>query len=699
MKPTRLKIVYILSSTYDDEGDVIRYWRGILPSNTLCVMKSLTEAIAESGEIGEGIEVSVDVYDDTVQRIPVGRIARMNRRPDTQLVVGFVGVQTNQFARAADLALEFRDHGVPVLMGGFHVSGMLALFNEPSPEIQCLIDRGVTVVKGEAEASGALAGILRDAVNGTLEPIYDFAEAPDLTAAPLPRPDHEYLRHFKAREMATLDTSRGCPFNCSFCTIINVQGRRMRSRSAECMLQAIERNYDEGISFYFFTDDNLARSPVRDELLDGIIEFRERGLDIHFMMQVDVRAHAIPGFTEKAARAGCYMAFIGMESVNPDNIEATGKVQNDAEDYPDMVEAWRREKVLVHVGYIIGMPHDTCESVRRDIDALMNTVKVDEATFFMMTPLPGSKDHQQMVEDHVPMDADLNTFDSLHETFRHQRMAPGEWLASFKEAWHSFYSKENMINVMFRTCRERYWLMLWTFMWYRYSILHGTHPMFTGLIRLKDRIHRRSLFPREGRLRYGWRRIKELSNEVRVLGRLFFEFQEIWLLTRKPNDPRWAALADLRTKWTEVEHRLHECDVRGRCDEGAQALREMLQAASEQLRRASQSAHGRLRRKLRRKAGEVESYLRTFDSAHQTWHQLVQTERYVRDQVLGGYEEVAIRYVASRRRFNAYRRDVVDRLKTGRILTLNVSTLPRAVVFELALGARFGFWFLSGGGA
>jgi radical SAM superfamily enzyme YgiQ (UPF0313 family) len=555
------------------------------------------------------------------------------------------------------------------------------------------------VVKGEAESPGALAGILRDAVDDSLKPIYDIAEPPDLAAAPLPRPDHEYLRHFKARQMATLDTSRGCPFNCSFCTIINVQGRRMRSRDATHMLEAIEKSYREGIDFYFFTDDNLARSPVRDELLDGLIALRGRGLDIHFMMQVDVRAHAIPGFTEKAARAGCYMAFIGMESVNPDNMEATGKVQNDAADYPAMVEAWHRAKVLVHVGYIIGLPHDTRDSVRRDIDALMNKVKVDEATFFMLTPLPGSKDHRDMVDACAPMDADLNNFDSLHETFRHPRMAPGQWLTAFREAWHTFYSKENMINVMFRTCRERYWLMLWTFMWYRYSILHNTHPMFTGLVRLKDRLHRRSLFPREGRLRYGWRRVQELLDEARVFVRLFFEFQEIWLLTRKPDDPRWATLADLRTKWTEVEGRLRECDIRGRCDEAAQALREMLQSASEQLGRASQSARGRVRRKLRRKTREIENYLRTFDTAHQTWHQLTQTERYVRDQVLAGYEEVAIRYVASRRRFNAYRRDVVDRLKTGRLLTLNISMMPRAVVFELALGIRFGVWFFSGGTA
>jgi hypothetical protein len=285
-------------------------------------------------------------------------------------------VQTNHFARATDLALGFRAEGVPVMIGGFHISGMLAMFETPTPDLQHLLDHGVTLVKGEAEAAGALAGILRDAMNGGMKPVYDIGTPSNLDAAPLPVPDHNYLRRFKAKNMATLDTSRGCPFNCSFCTIINVQGRKMRARSAPCILKSIEENYARGIQFYFLTDDNFSRSPIWEELLDGLIELRARGIDVRFMMQIDTRAHKLPGFAEKASKAGCYMAFIGMETVNPANLEATGKVQNDADDYPEMVETWRRARILVHVGYIIGMPHDTRPSIRRDVQTLMNKVKV-----------------------------------------------------------------------------------------------------------------------------------------------------------------------------------------------------------------------------------------------------------------------------------------------------------------------------------
>ena len=196
MKKT-LKVVYILSSTYDDDGYALRFKWGILPSNTLACLKSLTQAVGDSGELGEEVSVEVEIYDDTVQSIPVNRIVRSAKRQGAQLLVGMVGVQTNQIVRAGDIAMRFREHDVPVMIGGFHVSGMLAMFDEPSPDLQRLLDHGITLVRGEAEAPGALAGILRDALAGELKPVYNITEFPDLTTAALPQPDHEYLKHFK----------------------------------------------------------------------------------------------------------------------------------------------------------------------------------------------------------------------------------------------------------------------------------------------------------------------------------------------------------------------------------------------------------------------------------------------------------------------------------------------------------------------
>jgi radical SAM superfamily enzyme YgiQ (UPF0313 family) len=696
MSKKQLRVIYIRPSRYDDDGYVVRFWRGVLPSNTLCCLESLTQSIAESGELGEDVEISVDVYDDTVQRIPIRRIARLDRDPDTRVVVGFVGVQSNQFARVTDLALELREQGVQVMIGGFHVSGMLALFDSPSYELQRLLDQGVTLVKGEAEAPGALVRILRDAAYGEMRPIYDIREFPDLEHAPVPHAGAKLQRKFFTKTMATIDTSRGCPFNCSFCTIINVQGRKMRHRSSACVLKAIEENYDRGISEYFFTDDNFSRNPVWEEILDGLIALRALGKKVSFMMQVDTLAHKIPGFVDKASRAGCYLAFIGMESVNSRNLEAVGKRQNHAGEYAAMVETWRSHEILVHVGYIVGLPFDTRESVRADMETLSSEVKVDLASLFMLTPLPGSKDHQTMIHDCVGVDADYNNYDGMHETFRHPRMAPGDWRGAYDDAMHYLYSKENIVTRLLNNTRDNARHMFWAYAWYRYSAMEGAHPMATGLFRLKDRKSRRSLFARESMFRYAWRRVKDAAHGAKRYAGLFLDFQEIWLLTRKPDDPRWKTLGDLRARWADVQRRIDDCDMSGKYDEAAQEMRAMLTSAADrlgQLSRAGVHLSRSARRSLTQKKNEIDAYLRAFD-VRPGWRRIADAERFMSESILNGYEDAVIRYVAQRRRFNEYRHEFFQRLKNGQILSLHLGRIPYALLFELTLACKFAFQML-----
>jgi len=692
-----LVALFIRPSRYDDDGYVVRFARGVLPSNTLCCLRSLTEDVAERGELGPDVRVTVDVYDDTLHRVPVQRIALMNRRPDTTVVAGFVGVQSNQFMRAMDLALELRRNGVQVMIGGFHVSGMLALFQEPSYELRQILDAGVTVVRGEVEAPGVMAMLLRDALNESLKPIYNITDFPDLANAPVPRTSEKLQRRYFARHMATIDTSRGCPFNCSFCTIINVQGRRMRFRSAAAVLQAIDANYARGIRIYFFTDDNFSRNPIWNEIFDGLIALRARGINVEFMMQTDTQAHRIPDFVEKAERAGCYLAFIGMESVNPDNLKAVGKRQNHTDEYTRMVELWHQHHILVHVGYIIGLPFDSRESVRADMEFLRNQIKVDLASLFMLTPLPGSRDHWTMVEDNVPIDADYNNFDGLHETFRHGRMPNGLWRGAYDEAMQILYSKQNIITALLRTDARHYWQVLGFSMWYRHGALTGQHPMATGVFRLKERRSRRPIFPRETVLEYGWRRFKDAVRGLRTYMGLFIEFQEIWMLTRKPRDPRWAALADLRETWTAVQQHIAECHLQGRCADATRELHAMLSGTASRLRQMSHAGgllSAAARHNLEEKATEVEQYLRAFELRVPGWNAIAEADHFVSDSVIAGYEEIAIRYVAKRRQFNSLRRDVFSRIKAGRLPGLRVLWLPYAVACEVFFASRFAVHFL-----
>jgi radical SAM superfamily enzyme YgiQ (UPF0313 family) len=520
----------------------VRHWRGTLPSNTLSCLHSLTEDVVRSGGLG-AVEVRVEVIDEIVSRVDPAALGRRHRRDGTKVVVGLVGVQTNQFPRAQDLARQFKAQGFDVIIGGFHVSGAIAMSPTTPPECQQMLDAGVTLVLGEAE--GRWGAILRDVLADRLQPVYDYlAMPPELADMPMPRASRATQKRFVMTHGGTIDAGRGCPFSCSFCTVINVQGRRMRSRRATAVLDQVRENYwlkgRTGVRHYFFTDDNFARNPQWEAIFDGLIRLREQeGMHVDFMMQVDVQAPRVQGFVDKAARAGCVQVFIGMESVRDDNLHAGCKPQNRAADYREMVACWHEVGVVCHVGYIIGLPCDTYERVMEDVRTLRETLHVDQASFFMLAPLPGSRDHQAAVRAGVALDPDYNNYDSFHAAAPHPRMSKQEWEHAFRDAWVEFYSFEHMRRSLLAQNPHTYWPVLKNLIWYRAAMIEGAHPMITGFLRLKDRRSRRPGFPIERRWAFARRRARETGHLVREYARLYREMRELWLLTRIRRDDYW----------------------------------------------------------------------------------------------------------------------------------------------------------------
>ena len=173
-------------------------------------------------------------------------------------MVYLVGVQTNQFARAVDLGRSFVGAGIKVLIGGFHVSGTASMLPEIPTELKEAQTLGITLFAGEAE--GRLDDLLRAVYENRLEPAYNFL-------GDLPALQHQSLsfvprRHVKRYFGTTgcFDAGRGCPFNCSFCTIINVRGRKSRYRSADDVEQLIRTGVAQGVHSYFITDGDFARN-------------------------------------------------------------------------------------------------------------------------------------------------------------------------------------------------------------------------------------------------------------------------------------------------------------------------------------------------------------------------------------------------------------------------------------------------------
>jgi len=559
----RLHIYLIKPSQYDDQGYVVRHWRGVLPSNTLACLAGLTEDVIRKKSLGVSLRIRLHLLDESVERVPVERICRSQRGAHTRTLVALVGVQTNQFPRAADLAMEFRRAGLTVMIGGFHVSGYLAMIPEIPPEIQRLLDAGVTVVKGEVEETWDK--LLRDVVGGCLKPLYNFIDdKPDLYEKPLPVIRKEYLRKFVASNFGTLDCGRGCPFECTFCTIINVQGRKMRFRSPERIAEAVRYNYlHHGISFYFITDDNFARNRSWEAIFDVLIRLREEEhIPVKFMMQVDVLSWKIKNFVAKAQRAGCTNVFIGMESVNTENLMAAGKRQNHVEEYRQLIEAYRAAEISTHVGYIVGFPADTADSLRRDLARLMQEVQPDHASFFILTPLPGSQDHLEMFRRGEWMHPDFNLYDSTHEVTRHPRLPAGALKELYREIWRAFYSFENMKAVLRRAPARLYWNHLFRFMWYKNSVLtEDRHPMLSGFFRLKGRTERRPGYPVISRWEFLRLRLREAREYLAGAMRILLEMEELWLQTRRPSEAEQRIVEELNRIRELARGRLRLADV------------------------------------------------------------------------------------------------------------------------------------------
>ena len=142
MMASELHIFLVRPTKYDDEGYLLRHWRGVLPSNTLACLRGLTERVATDGDL-PGVSVRISCCDESVEATPEKKIYEEQQRSGVKVLVGLVGVQTNQMPRARDLALRMRDRGVDVLLGGFHVSGTRCGAGAPA-EITELLAAGVT---------------------------------------------------------------------------------------------------------------------------------------------------------------------------------------------------------------------------------------------------------------------------------------------------------------------------------------------------------------------------------------------------------------------------------------------------------------------------------------------------------------------------------------------------------------------------
>src|SRR6516225_7821359 len=182
---SRFQLILIKPSHYDDDGYLIRWWRAMSPSNSLASIYGIAADCADRQVLGSDIAIDIVVMDETNTRIDVSALIERFRRHRNFGCVALVGVQSNQYPRALDIAQPFRAAGIPVAMGGFHVSGCLAMLDGRAVELDTCREMGISMFAGEAE--GRLEMLLQDAVAGRLAALYNFIkDLPSIEGTPVP---------------------------------------------------------------------------------------------------------------------------------------------------------------------------------------------------------------------------------------------------------------------------------------------------------------------------------------------------------------------------------------------------------------------------------------------------------------------------------------------------------------------------------
>jgi radical SAM superfamily enzyme YgiQ (UPF0313 family) len=555
LRRRRFCLVLIKPSHYDDDGYVIQWKLSPIPSNSLASVYGIALDLIERQVLGAEWDFDVVAIDETNTLVDTDALSEQIAAADDGMVM-LIGVQSNQFPRAIDLARPFRAKGIKVGIGGFHVSGTIAMLDGDDEGLRQAQAMGISLFAGESE--GRLEDVLRDAMAGTLKPIYNFMnDLPGIENTPVPFMPAGHVGR-TAYRLSSFDAGRGCPYQCSFCTIINVQGRKSRRRSPDDIEKIVRMNLKQGVYRFFITDDNFARNKDWEAIMDRMIHLREvEKLHFNFFIQVDTLCHKIPNFIEKCARGGVKRVFIGLENVNPANLKDAKKRQNKITEYRKLLLAWKEWHVITYAGYILGFPTDTPDRILHDIDVVKKELPVDILEFFFLTPLPGSEDHQKLHRAGVAMDPDLNKYDLNHYTTAHPLMTQKQFEEVYAKAWDRYYTPDHVETIFRRAAVSGIEVsnVRLLAVWFMAALkIEKVHPLEVGWLRRKNRLQRRHGMPIEPALLFYPKYYLELAYKLFRWGWVYGQFK---LRERKVlKDPGRMSYTDTAMTVTDHEEEL-----------------------------------------------------------------------------------------------------------------------------------------------
>ena len=360
-----------------------------------------------------------------------------------------VGISTitSTAPRAYAIADKVRAMGLTVLMGGPHVTYLT----------EEALEHADFVVRGEGEA--ALAAFVEAREKGA-----GYADVPnlsyrdesgavvhnpmapracDLDRIPFPdfsllRPDAKSLKHMSSIPVMT---SRGCPFDCSFCSVTGMFGRKYRFRSTANIIEEL-RLYSGRKKMVFFYDDNFAADPRHTrELCEAMI--REK-IKVTWTTQVRADVTRDPDLVRLMKASGCHTVYIGFESVNPDALEDMKKKQT-VEEIGRAVKVFRQNRIHIHGMFVLGFDQDTWRTVRKTV-RWAKRARLTSTQFLILTPLPGSAFYDKIAAENRIRFHDWALYDAHHAVFQPARLSLPDLQKAQSWAHRKFYSIKGSVR-------------------------------------------------------------------------------------------------------------------------------------------------------------------------------------------------------------------------------------------------------------
>jgi radical SAM superfamily enzyme YgiQ (UPF0313 family) len=300
--------------------------------------------------------------------------------------------------------------------------------------------RGVSFAQAEAEI--VWPAILRHAAAGELLPVYgeEGRWQERLDPPVLVPPSRRDLRRY-AVPLLGVYPARGCPFTCNFCSVIKIAGRQVRSQPVETTLASLRAAKAAGVRAILFTSDNFNKYEGAVELLEGMIH---EELHLPFFVQCDAQVHRQGDLIALLARAGCFQVFVGVESFSREALRGAHKLHNHPEHYARILELCRRHGITSHFSNILGFPGDTEEGIRDHLRELRR-LRPDVASFYLLTPIPGTEQYDEFLAQGLVTQKNLDRFDGSNMTWRHPTLSAERLTDLLFQCYREFYASGDVL--------------------------------------------------------------------------------------------------------------------------------------------------------------------------------------------------------------------------------------------------------------